>query len=493
MTHPRPMRSLLAVLLAVALPLAGCAGLDTSTAPAGTASEGSGPFAGPATPAPPATPVVEGPVTPLQQGGPPALRFAPFRVVDDEVGGREPYLAIDPDGRLFVSGHPAEGAFPGVSPLWRSEDGGASWQRLDVALPTLPNGDPLAGGDSTVSVGPKGEVYVTDLWLGVTVSASHDHGETWESTALGAVPPHDRQWSAVDAKGRVHVLARDYLPGGSARAYRSDDGGKSFQPTGSVFTPADSRAATTLMGPLSVHPRTDALLLAYGCFDGADGAQAAFGFLGDSTAICTATSADGGATWTHRTALVRGVPTTAIWPILAADAEGGHHLAWAERHGERARVFHAWSADGMEWGEPRQVSPERGIHFFPWLVAGGEGRVAVAWYGTDAEGDNNDDAAMKDAEWHAYVAQGVGVASGGNATWDLARASHESVHRGTISTTGIPLTAPGKKNPDRSLGDFLTMAVDPEGRLHLAFTVSTQDDGPRVAHAVQEAGPTMWG
>jgi len=44
--------------------------------------------------------------------------------------------------------------------------------------------------------------------------------------------------------------------------------------------------------------------------------------------------------------------------------------------------------------------------------------------------------------------------------------------------------------PDRSLGDYFTLAADPQGRLHVAFVRATGQPGP-VLHARQEAGPRL--
>jgi hypothetical protein len=125
----------------------------------------------------------------------------------------------------------------------------------------------------------------------------------------------------------------------------------------------------------------------------------------------------------------------------------------------------------------------------PWIVAGDPGRVAIAWYETDNLADSNDVAKMKDATWN--VALAVSTDALNETAWfDVANVSSEPVHKGSVSTRGL---SPGDPNPpDRGLGDFFTIALDPEGKVHLAFGVGSRGEKFLTTHARQLAGPSLY-
>src|SRR5690348_17078625 len=106
----------------------------------------------------------------------------------------EPGVVVAPDGTVYVDG--PEGILSGgpasPSPVFRSEDGGATWKETPLGM----REDFPGGGDSDIAIDPaNGTLYMTDLWLGdSTVSVSSDKGDTWESNPLQGAPIQDRQW-----------------------------------------------------------------------------------------------------------------------------------------------------------------------------------------------------------------------------------------------------------------------------------------------------------
>lgn len=418
---------------------------------------------------------------PAQEPTPEPREDAPMRfgppVVPEDVDASEPYLVIDPEGRLVLSAMPGNTperpvGMPWVSRLWISEDGGASWRSSVPNAPLLPNGVGFGGGDSAPAVAPDGTLYVSDLWVGSSaVSVSRDHGRTWTTTPLSStVPYHDRQWMAVDGDGRAYVVSRALFPPVAEWVHRSDDGGQSWQLVGRAWTMDASRGAGWTNGNVAWDAHANALRTVFTCAN---------------RSICLATSTDAGVTWTHEVAVTRAVDPGTIFPVLAVDDAGGLHLAWSE---ETDGAYHVWAASraGERWGEPRRVSGSEGTHVLPWMVAGAAGRVAIAWYATDAEGDPNDAAAMKGAQWHVHVAH-----TENGERWVATRATTDSIHEGTVSTRGAGAAA-SQDAPDWSLGDMLTLALAPDGRVHVAFTLGTEGRSPpRAAVISQVDGPRL--
>lgn len=156
------------------------------------------------------------PTTDLLQG---PTYSAPLELPDSG-DGSEPMLAIDSEGRIYMS---APSGVPSTSPLFISEDGGATWTRVEPN-PT----QRLGGGDTSIAIGPNDEVYITDLWAGSsTILVSTDHGKTWSASPVASpVPYHDREWNTVDSKGVAYYLARTFTPGFATWVSKSTDGGK---------------------------------------------------------------------------------------------------------------------------------------------------------------------------------------------------------------------------------------------------------------------------
>lgn len=393
-------------------------------------------------------------------GGADAPRFA-LTEIPGSGATSEPSIGVDGKGAIYVS---APQGLPSASKLWKSEDGGATWKDLtDAANPT-----PLGGGDTSIAIGPDDSAYVTDLWAGsATISSSHDGGRTWfQSPIASEVPYYDREWNAVDNEGRAYFLGRTFTPGAAAWVSRSDDGGRTWIHAGNPWINPEGENQD---GPLIVNPKTDELAVVYNC---------------PGPAVCVSISKDQGATWRETIAAKTKGNVGNDFAGLAADRAGNWYVAYAETVEKGTEVKVAMSRDGKSWSAPQTLTPEPGTRVFPWIVAGDEGRVAIAWYDTPVAGDMNDKAQMAGANWDVVIAYGLDAASPAP-TYRSAALTPAPVHAGTISTQG--LTPDG---PDRSLGDFFTLAVDPDGHVHAAFMKSLKGDVALV-HARQTQGPSL--
>lgn len=416
---------------------------------------------------------------PAPEGGddaPPAgagLAFSPALVVDGDRDGSEPSIGVDPDGRIFIS---APAGLTAQSYLWVSEDNGTTFRYVETMPAASPTGTGAGGGDTSIAIGKDGAIYVTDLWVGSnTVYSSHDHGNTWFAAPISStVPYYDREWNAVDGKGHAYLLARTFTPGSATWMSRSDDGGKTWLTVGNPWVNTGKPTDGGQNGPLIVNPKTDALHGVYTC--------------GSGKSVCVTTSTDLGMTWKQGVA-ASGNRINNIFPAIAADTAGNLYVAFADRDGDNLTVKLAASADGATWTTPVTVSQGPGQAIFPWIVAGDAGRVDVVWYGTNATGNNNNVDDMKGAQWRVYLAQSLDALNA-TPTFEVAAVTPDPIHNGTVSTMGLS-TSPNA--PDRCLGDFFTVALDPQGYAHLSFNKCTRGSDPtRVLYARQTGGASLY-
>lgn len=470
------MRRALAPLLLVPLLLAGCAAPAADLTPAAASM-----------PVPPAF------------GAPVAMA--------QPTGGAEPNLAVAPDGTLWITAVAGSQERPnherGAAWLWRSADGGASWETLREPVRGTPLGElpmtrkPFGSSDADVVVSPDGWTYYSDWWnwgLPVTglpvgrygsylVERSPDGGRTWESvpvTTLDSLGGIDRQWLVAGPDGFVALFyayfhgpnpsrGADGVPDGrsSIQAVYSGDHGETWsEPRTVVESPPGEFAQIS-------HPR----LTPQGLLWMPHGWTRESGdYWTDPSEVRVALSRDLGASW--EVVKVADAPEgfDNLWAVQgASDAAGNLHVAWATRTGERMTVFHAESADGgLSWSEPLPLRSD-GLNFLPWVAARGDGEVAVGWYGSDATGEPGD--APDGTQWRAYVAHRPE-----NATeFAVAPVQEAPVKTGPMCAKGAACGS------DRELLDYFSLDFGPDGRLHVAYAVSRELPGGAKAGLVTYA------
>ncbi|MHB1260823.1 MAG: sialidase family protein [Thermoplasmatota archaeon] len=429
----------------------------------------------------PAPEVAQDGVAPRVRLAPPTnVTFAAPTLLGTMQGGAEPSVAAAPDGTLYVTTPLA---------LWRSDDGGATWQ--DIGTPVCPLAAPACpgleetepgmrgGGDADLYVSPDGRLHWLGLFDGenaIPYQVSDDKGMTWSDPIdLAGDDSGDREWITGRADGTLFASWRNFPSSGDAtiKSSVSYDGGASWSDGSDV-------ADDTRMGGIAVDPTSKALALAY---DPGGNVQVARSF-------------DDGATWTS-TEVVTDAAQGQVFPVVAYDTNGTLYLVYAHdpdgafgaespagtnRPLESPRVFLAVSHDkGVSWSEPVQVNPPGTTAWFPWIAAGGQGRIVVTWY-------QNDLGLTRQTTDEVYVMAGFSLdADYPQPRFSVVRVDPDPVHRGPECREN-----PGVCN--RSFLDFFEVTVTPDGK---AFAAWAQDTWPvprvDVETSVMATGPDLWG
>jgi hypothetical protein len=140
---------------------------------------------------------------------------------------REPMIAEHPDGTLFVTGYGER-----TPRLWRSNDAGATWSRVEVGS----EADGAVGNsDVDLAVAADGTLYFVAMTYDraknegtqIAIGTSRDVGASWSWMRLSDARYADRPWVKVAPDGTAHVIWND----GSGVAYAvSRDRGATWEP-----------------------------------------------------------------------------------------------------------------------------------------------------------------------------------------------------------------------------------------------------------------------
>lgn len=441
----------------------------------------------------------------------PALSFAAAVAMPQPTDGGEPTIAIAPDGTLWITAKAGNqdkpSMYEGASWLWRSTDGGATWDTVRSpirAIPTTPmTREPVRASDPDVVATGDGWVYYLDWWIprnpvlvsppvglpvGPTtnfiVERTNDGGVTWEKTPV-TIPADegmgvDRPWLVANDEGFVGIAYNGN--GGLHGSYPQVPGGA----PGLRFTASHDRAATwstpvtaveetpgtaLLIGRPALLP-SGRILMPYG-----ELAYAEDGYVFDDPAeVRVAYSDDQGASW-------RNVPVAAapggfdqIWPVQGATApDGSAAITWSSREAGRLVLRVATTPDGgATWSEPAVVRSD-GTSALPWIAMMDAQRMAVGYFHGDYEGDPRN--ASSNVAWYAQVSE----TRDGGATWVTATAGDGPVKMGRFCPIGT--FCERERVSDRELLDYVGLAYAPDGTLHYSWTESRDlADGLKDGH-----------
>ncbi len=452
--------------------------------------------------------------------------------------GFEQGLRVDPSNanRLYTS---VPGSLSSdTSWIWHSLDGGKTFKWVVGA--TVLEGKVttcFGGGDTETGVDSAGHLYFADLTLAnFSTSRSDDHGATFTCSNTG-VPDAvvDRQWYAFDGDptngGSIYltndevaqapascgavtnfgqnvvVMYRSPLPGAEAAA------GIQFGPANKISNPLGcdegimgnnevSPAATTLGQPTGVPGQfavlptpvkhvfvihDDALLnriLIGRCFPVAFGPPVPN--VSDPSGLnCVDLPVAN---------LGSSNKTGANFPTMAIDKGGNLYAVWEQAPindsgqviGDTVLKYSFSTDQGNTWAAPIQIdtsgSPVGTLHnnVFAWAVAGDDGRVDIAWYGTPGVAPNpsNGPDSCVACDWSLWIVQTLnGHAATPSFTAPILASEH-FIHRGSMNTLI------GGQNGDRTLGDFLQLRMGPNGEAEIGYADSNNVDESFAPHGM---------
>jgi hypothetical protein len=449
--------------------------------------------------------------------------------------GFEQGLRVDPSNanRLYTS---VPGSLSSdTSWIWHSLDGGKTFKWVVGATALEGKATPcVGGGDTETGVDSAGHLYFADLSLAnFSVARSDDHGVSFTCSNTG-VPDAvvDRQWYATDGDptngGSIYLVNDEIGPGGPTCGnsdvnnvlvmYRSPVNGAGAT-AGIVFGPrntvtADLSCNEGVMGNDEVSPVATTLGQPNGsggfvtlptavkhifvihddaafhqiqigrCFPVAFGPPVPN--VSDPSGLnCTnILVAELGAT---------GVKTGGNFPTMAIDKAGNLYAVWEQAPindsgqviGDTALEYSFSTDQGNTWAAPIQIqtsgSPVGTLHnnVFAWPVAGDDGRVDIAWYGTPGVAPNPSNGPDSCAcDWSLWMVQTL---NGHAATPTFSApilASEHFIHRGSM------YTFIGGQNGDRTLGDFMQLRMGPNGEAEIGYADSNNIDEASAPHGM---------
>ena len=422
------------------------------------------------------------------------LAFGPATVVDAQRTEGEPVNHIDKDGNYWESG--PYGTSTQLSFIHRSTDGG---DQFNIVSPVGIRPDtPPGGGDTDIVTDDQGNAYFVDLegLINLGVAVSNDDGNTWRKNSL-AIPTagDDRQWFAADngptaaaGDNTVFVAYRQVATG--SYIYSTPGSTGASDPVGGVVyqnASADAVNAVSTGAPCG-QMRFDPVNrnLYYPCA------------AGDHILLTVGHVAPG-----QRTGIVfHNVSTPAspggvvgdIFPAVAVDRAGNVYAAWVDE--TTHDVYYAYSTDqGASWSDVRQVNGnDANSNVFPWAIAGNDGTLAIAWYGSPShlDSDNmpswyNNRAAASQYKWYGYVSFITNAASA-SPSYAQQRFTEKPMHYGQICNGGIGCTT---SDGDRTMADFFAVNFDRDGSMRFVYDDTTsQHHGAHLFEVRQVAGPS---
>jgi hypothetical protein len=456
----------------------------------------SGTFTMTASPPPPPSP------TSCSAPGKP-LVFAAPQYVDMHRAGGEPSVFSLPNGTLLYAAHagtthfyslevddPDSAAFfenyRGQVHAWVSDDHGLTWSFVDRTLP--PDNAPGSGfSDPDFAIDAAGNVYLSEINLAnVAVSKSTTSGHSYVLQNFFAQTITDRQWTAAGPTNTLFIVGNpsgggtfptDPVGHDEHTIYRSTDGGKTYSKgvfdDGGLGDIVYDKVAKTLY---EAHYLGGVLQIA--AFRKALDPNPEIALTPDLLTVAS------------------GVSMLSHWPAIDVDPKGNVYIAWDESgNGSRAAgIWYSYSTDrGVTWAEPTRVDPDSRTDIWPWIAVGETGRVAVAWFGNDAELVNHDaETAGPNDGWNVVVAQsqnGLGCAESTHPGFRITKATPEPFAVGTVCMGGTICQA---QLVDRRLGDYFTIDVDTTGGLVIAYSDTRQGGAVALpAFLRQTGGPTF--
>jgi hypothetical protein len=414
--------------------------------------------------------------------------------------GGEPSIGFDPKRHAIMygaGGHETRMAFTDTAR-------GASVTQADVSAPTavatldaITFTDKYTGRtfDSQLLGGCSAMAYTDDAGTNWTPTGGCGQGTLLDHQSVGGGPLHEPFLAGANPTypDAVYYCAQN---GFNASCAVSLDGGVTFGPGQYISdTPANDAgdpnpqfaaeggACSGLHGHIRVGPDGTVYVPLKGC-GGTPTANNLTNseYFGGSPAVSV--SKDNGTTWTVHMVPGAHNPDESD-NAIDVDKGGRVWMTWEDgtnpdvnSYGTQSSERVAYSDDqGTHWSKPVDLSTIVGVHNvqFPEIIAGDKGRVAVAFIGTNAIGNDQHNgfvgANKLPAVWHLYVAL---TYDGGKHWTTIDTTPKDPIQRGCVlmeGTSNKTLQDPDLcKTSQRNLLDFNDITMDDHGRVYVAYT-----------------------
>jgi hypothetical protein len=435
------------------------------------------------------------------------LEFSAAVPADNQRDEAEPLVEIDGDGNIYTCGPTG---FSNASDYAQvSTDNGNQFHLLGEP----PRGQQGAGGGGDCGLGTgnvrnaQGRFQYAYTGLGPltgfvsSTSPNNGHNLTTGGPQAAGLTSEgggaDRQWNVfVDAT--TVLLSYNQQEPRNVVVQKSTDGGLTYSPLAAIAAPAP-----TFPGPMRYDAAHNVVMFGWDKRDGAPGGDA----------INLSVSFDKGATWFTCRAATAPVDA-AGFVTVDYDRDGNVYVAYAEKEHYHTYLTVLRQQNVSKCRNPSSslTQPTTNPGFstpvqvdrdavrttvFPWLTAGPEpGRVAVAFYGTESQGNPN--VGTFDAAWNVYVNQSLNALAA-TPTFSQVRATTHPFHYDSICLNGLGCdlaVPPG----DRSLADFFAIDYSPASKaLGVVFNRTNKKPDEASGHIaspmflIQTAGPSNGG
>ena len=432
----------------------------------------------------------------------------------------EPLIEVDEAGNTYTCG---PSGVTSTEYLQVSTDGGDQFNPLGEGPQYRPTGLP-GGGDCSLATSPfanpNGQFPLALTGLGpltnFVTGASNDTGRTIDSGNSNSIPGVDRQWTAFVSPEKVLLSYNQQAPR-QIVVQTSTDRGRTYNPNSvaaSPFNPLFPGPMRTMDAKFNPVDKTKRV--AYFAYDDR------------SQNVYLSVTFNEGASW-NNCFVAKQPGESTLFATADNDSAGNIFVNYGEdkdyknfvsalpvdKLGEckfginpvrGAQMAFPKPQDGPAFTTPVQVDREAvRTTVFPWIAAGGEpGKVAVAFYGTETDGDPAQSTFK--ASWHVYVNQSLNLlkqdANGKwvenpDATFSQVKATTHPFHYDSICLSGLGCSFSGG---DRSLADFFAIDFNPKTKkLQLAYNQSFKKPGEAsgrlglTAVLTQRAGPSLGG
>jgi hypothetical protein len=405
---------------------------------------------------------------------------------DHEWSG-EPVIQVDDKGVIYIAGTCCVVA---SSPVWRSTDKGKKFTEMESPGHVREWG---IGAEGDLAVDHKGNVFFVDTYIpGLLMSAWSDHGKSWEYTipANGVVPGFDdRPWLAYSNKA-LYLYVNHVS---HTAVYSSTDGGQTWTTEGPLSWDGSPLGQPYFPGHIATHEKTGALWVS--------------GLVthNDESVLGSAVSKDGGQTFTEAV-ITKPQRKGGFSPIFtgttAVDSSGNGYTTWSTYDKKGCDVYYAASTNGgKSWHDPVKVNTGPGCATFPWVTAGANGKIALAWYETPAtkRADPGELALRTLSGRTIYNGLELPIAAfqdevSDDAPWYLhvAAIRDAGAARPRIAEARVPSKTPVLLGPmERELWDFLQLDIGPDGRVHVTYSDKYKDSAPQTWYVGTKGGPRL--